>query len=538
MDRSPYGYSDLEWISDLFLPFGFVTIGQDMRGTKLSEGTFSIWHSDADDSQDLGDWVVQQEWSDGNVNTFGASADGLAAFTTLTNRPQWLRNMYFIWTSSLGKEVIFPNGAYLEALADMWIRSTVGGQVAEDSLRVVKENEDLNGVWWEAVEMTSEYYGEVKGRSGFWAGWYDIFLIGNIAAFTGFDTSSHPDWIGQSRIVIDPCGHCQDAAQFFKPHLIQGRTLLGLMQAFEVFGVKPLKRTGVKKVTFYVMSSNDEVGQKAGLYWTTLDAFPTPTMVKFYAHADGTATTTAPAAGEGAQSTSYVFDPAKPTPTVGGNNLAISCGPMDQTEVDKRSDILLFTTPIFRDEFPMTGPLFADIFVGSSAVDTDFMVKIEDIYPTGEARLLQDSAIRMRWREGGNTSVKMEVGGVYPAHLTLWNTSYVVAPGHRLRFAISSSNWPRFSVNFNNGHLLGECSGPQIVATNTFYHSAQYPSSISLPAVSKEDLPPYNYIQIEEAFPQVDFKKIMQDHPDLMEKLAGLHHFPGPDGKVATHSKK
>lgn len=73
-----------------------------MRGTKLSEGNFTIWHQDADDSQDLGNWIVQQPWSNGKVFSLGASADGLAAFTTVHNNPDWLQAQYFIWTSSIG----------------------------------------------------------------------------------------------------------------------------------------------------------------------------------------------------------------------------------------------------------------------------------------------------------------------------------------------------------------------------------------------------------------------------------------------------
>lgn len=81
VDRSPYGYTHLELMIDLFLPYGFMTVGQDMRGTPKSEGNFTIWHSDANDSQDLGDWIIQQEWSNGKIFSFGASADGLASFT-------------------------------------------------------------------------------------------------------------------------------------------------------------------------------------------------------------------------------------------------------------------------------------------------------------------------------------------------------------------------------------------------------------------------------------------------------------------------
>jgi predicted acyl esterase len=108
IDRSPYGYTDLEWIPDIFLPGGFVTIGQDMRGTKLSEGNFTIWHQDADDSEDLGNWIVQQPWSNGKVYSFGASADGLAAFTTVNKDTTWLQAQYFIWSSSIGYDVFYP----------------------------------------------------------------------------------------------------------------------------------------------------------------------------------------------------------------------------------------------------------------------------------------------------------------------------------------------------------------------------------------------------------------------------------------------
>lgn len=84
------------------MPFGFVAVGQDMRGTELSEGNFTIWHSDADDSFDLGEWIVKQDWSNGKIFSFGASADGLAAFTTNYYSPDWLQAQYYVWSSSLG----------------------------------------------------------------------------------------------------------------------------------------------------------------------------------------------------------------------------------------------------------------------------------------------------------------------------------------------------------------------------------------------------------------------------------------------------
>eukprot|EP01031_Cornospumella_fuschlensis_P037876 gene37876-46010_t len=227
MDRSPYGSTGLELINDIFLPFGFITVGQDMRGTSQSEGNFTIWHSDADDSFDAGNWLTAQPYSNGKIFTFGASADGLAAFRTPENQPSWLKASYFIWSSSIAYDLIFPRGAYLSALADMWIRSTVPDQ-ADECLYTIAENEAKTS-WWDPLELTGKYY-KVDAPSAFWAGWYDIFLLGNLAAYDGYNTQSNTDVRYTSQILIDPLGHCQGAAGYFKEDLIAGRTLLGLGQ--------------------------------------------------------------------------------------------------------------------------------------------------------------------------------------------------------------------------------------------------------------------------------------------------------------------
>lgn len=128
----------------------------------------------------------------------------------------------------------------------------------------------------------------------------------------------------------------------------------------------------MKNVTFYVMSSNDEAGLSTANYWTSMEVFPTPVMTRYYLHGDGTASTSTPTDGELAHS-GYVNDPADPVPSAGGSNLHPPCGPVDQQDIDQRSDVLVFKTPVQENALFMTGPLFADLFVGSDAVDTDFM---------------------------------------------------------------------------------------------------------------------------------------------------------------------
>jgi putative CocE/NonD family hydrolase len=366
----------------------------------------------------------------------------------------------------------------------------------------------------------------VNFPNAFWAGWYDLFLLGTLQAFDGYNTRSNPAVHGLTKMTIDPLGHCLDFSDFWTENVIQGRTGLVLAQLFEVYGIFPVQRAGIKNVTFYVMSSNDDAGKQAGQYWTSLDKFPTPKMTDYFLHADKSASTVAPADSE-TLSTSYQFDPSNPVPTFGGNNLphsiggTIPCGPMDQTPADIRSDVLAFNTPIFTEELPLTGPLFATLYVSSDVIDTDFMVKISDVYPTGESRIIQDNAIRMRWRDNTLDAKFMEKGQVYKIEVNIWNTSYIVAPGHALRFTVTSSNYPRFSINPNNGLLLADSRypGENVTAINTLYHSAQYPSKFTLPIVNKRQLPEVKVLkEVQTMYPHLtdDFLKSNAKHIETL----------------------
>lgn len=122
------------------------------------------------------------------------------------------------------------------------------------------------------------------------------------------------------------------------------------------------------------MSSNDDAGRQAGQFWTTVEEFPKPKMTKFFFHADGSVSKTAPTEQE--SSTSFTFDPLNPQTTKGGNNLFSDapCGPLDQQEIDTREDVIVFQTPVLTEELVLTGPINGYLSVSSSAIDTDIMV--------------------------------------------------------------------------------------------------------------------------------------------------------------------
>lgn len=527
VDRSPYGYTDMEWIPDLMVPFGYVAVGQDMRGTEKSEGNFTMWQSDANDSRDLGDWIIQQPWSNGKIMTLGASADGIGSLQTPKTSPSWLTAQYIIWATPRMYDILFPFGTYKQKTAEDWLMGVTmpNPDVVYDNIETVHENE-AHTDYWAGMEVSDEQYGLVNFPNAHWGGWYDLFQLGTMQVFDGYNTKSAPNVRYTSKLTIDACGHCLEAGQYFNQNAVLGRTALVLAQMLEVYGIRPVTRTQVQNITFYVMSSNDSAGNEVGNYWTSLETWPAWKATDYYLNPDGTLSL----AQNGDTATSYTFDPADPVPTMGGNNLpdsiggSIPCGPMDQAEVDQRADVLKFQTHVLEDELALTGPIMATLYVSSDAIDTDFTVKVSDVYPTGEVRILQDNAVRMRWRENTLTPVYMTKGEVYKVELNLWNTSYVVAPGHALRVSVSSSNFPRFSVNPNNGILLADPAypGANITATNTLYQSAAYPSKVTLPVIphKKVQLPEVHVLkEVETAYPHMT-EQYVRDHVKAVDALA------------------
>ncbi len=514
IDRSPYGYGDMEWITLLGLPFDYVGIGQDIRGTEKSYGNYSMWTTEENDSRDLGDWIVSQPWSDGRVFTVGASADGLASLQTPKSNPPWLKGQYLIWCPSNVYSILLPNGAYKQKTTEDWL-TDLGipndPWTLDENIQLVHENE-MHTDYWAQVEVSDEQFGLINFPSAFYAGWYDLFKEGTIKAWEGYNTKSNPAVRGQSLLFIDPCGHCLEAGEYFPQHTVEGRSAVVLAQMLEVFGIRPVKRA-IKQVTFYVMSSTDEAGLAAANYWTTLDAFPETKPTDFFLNGDGTLG----AQVDSEASSAYKVDPSNPIPTLGGNNLpdsiggSIPCGPLDQSPIDSRSDVLTFDTAVYTEELVMTGSMTAELYVSSDAIDTDFMVRISDVYndEAGTVRLLADNAVRMRWRENNLEPMYLESGTVYKITVELWNISYVMAPGHQLRVAVQSSNFPRFSVNQQSGILLADPAYPgvNVTATNTLFHSAQYPSKVSLPLLTQPKevaLPMTNLVHNTlEAYPQI-----------------------------------
>jgi putative CocE/NonD family hydrolase len=226
----------------------------------------------------------------------------------------------------------------------------------------------------------------------------------------------------------------------------------------------------------------------------------------YYLHGDGSLRDEAPEADD--ESTSYVFDPDDPVPTIGGcvqdplggEKGILNGGGFDQrgrtdlvacrdtARLETRPDVLVFRTPPLAEDVEITGPIKVQLWVSSSARDTDFTAKLIDEYPPsndypdGFALNLCDSIVRMRYRNRRRTADLIEPNEVYELTIEPQPSSNRFRAGHRIRLDISSSNYPQFDVNPNTGGPLGFSLG-NLQAVNTLHHDASRPSHVVLPVV-------------------------------------------------------
>jgi putative CocE/NonD family hydrolase len=179
----------------------------------------------------------------------------------------------------------------------------------------------------------------------------------------------------------------------------------------------------------------------------------------------------------------FVYDPNDPVPTAGGCNL-VGCpsGPRDQSRVEKRNDVLVYTSNELDTELEITGPVKVILYAASSAKDTDWTAKLVDVHPDGRAFNLCDGIIRARYRDSRENPSLIRPDKIYRYEIDLWVTSNVFLPGHKIRVEISSSNFPRFDRNLNTGEPFG--TGTTLIkATQKIYHDKENPSHILLPVI-------------------------------------------------------
>ncbi|MDA8343896.1 MAG: CocE/NonD family hydrolase [Thermaerobacter sp.] len=507
--RTPYvkasaRYRDrgLHWARD-----GYAFLAVDVRGRGDSEGDFIPYRRDGEDGYDAIEWAGAQGFCTGAVATTGASYSGRVQWLTARLRPPHLKAMI---------AMVSPSDTFVETPTGVpspmdicWYHMTSGRTMQDtqapdwmriyDHLPLLTMDEALGRdlpLWREALSHQSldEYWQSLSYQDRFGeidvpvlhiSGWYDDEQIGTPLNFLGMQRGARSEAARQDqRLLMGPWGHHVNGGtrlgevEFGEDALID---LHGLERRFLDRHLRGLADSGEAPVRIFTMGANA---------WRDLPSWPPQGMrqVPYYLHSQGAANSRL---GDGALSPEppgdepadgFRYDPARPVPFITEPTSIQIGGPDDYAAVERRDDVLCYTTPLLEEPLELTGPISLLLYAQSSAPDTDFTAKLVDVWPNGFCQRVCDGMVRLRYRDGFRSPKLAEPGELLELTIDLWNTSLVVGKGHAIRLEVSSSAFPKFPRNLNTGEDLAT-SGSMAAADQAIFHDHRRPSQLLLPVV-------------------------------------------------------
>ncbi|WP_378731212.1 CocE/NonD family hydrolase [Nocardia brasiliensis] len=532
----PSRYQTPDW----FASHCYLVVIQDIRGIGKSDGTFTEFDNDLKDGYDSVEWAAQLPGTNGKVGMYGSSYIGATQWLAAVETPPHLTTIVPANTSSDYYDGwTYEGGQFRLGFVEPWAVSTIGLAAAEhrrDTAAVEQIREAMQNAtawmnfrpykdfpplqpnnpavapWyfdWIRNSTYNDYWKKWSIRERYpnvkvpvldMQGWYDSFLAGGIENFTGMvDKGGTPEARQNQRLVIGPWDHLGwgRPTSTIAPELDQlgpvGNSPINeLMLAWYDHFLKGVDNgvSGQPRVDYYVMGANR---------WKSAPSWPLPqTQWKtYYFSGDGenggagrTGKLVEQAPTGPAEPDRYRYDPTDPAPSVGGH----SCcgvgtgpqGPFDQAAVEQRTDVLTYDTEPLGTDTELTGPITVKLWAASTAVDTDFVARLEVLAPDGSAINLNNGILRTAFRDSLSNPTPIVPGQPYQFTIKIWPTSYQFKAGDRIRIALSSSDYPQYAPNPNTGEPFGESTRTEI-ATQSIYKDPEHPSSVTVPIIPAGD---------------------------------------------------
>jgi len=460
---------------------GYAVVAQDTRGRFASEGANLPFHLDVMDGKETVKWIARQPWCNGRIGTWGGSAGAITQFQMAVGGTDQVSAQYLIVGAPNLYDVVYVGGVFRKSLIEDWLSGT---QFATNALGIW-ESHPTYDAYWEARDA-SPYYAAISTPAVHVGGYWDIFAQATIDGFVGYQTQGGEGARGRQKLLLGPWSHAVLQEKVGELTFPNGKTPPGQLADHWRWFDHWLhdQDNGVGEdpaVTYYVLG--DTANPDApGNEWRTADRWPPMDTVptRYHLRADRSLSTAAP--GDDPP-LAYTYDPQNPAPTIGGIQLTLPAGPMDQSRVESREDVLVFTSETLTAPLEVIGRVRAHLWIASDAPDTDFFVRLCDVYPDGRSFNLCEGMLRTRFRNGFDREVMLEPGEIVPLDIDVWSTGVILAPDHRLRVHVTSSSVPGFDPNPNTGEAFRSSDRTQ-VARNTVYVDAQRPSHIVLPVVA------------------------------------------------------
>jgi uncharacterized protein len=457
------------------LQAGFAIVTQDVRGKGQSTGIFGDVNQEIYDGYDTIEWISRQPWSNGCVGMLGGSYQGIVQWKAALAKPphlcaiaptvagwdEYLDRYYsrggalklghrMSWLASNERQSGFRSPPFEQYTKHLPI-NTMDQFAAGQSLslwRTILEHPTYDAFWKRL--STKQRIAEVRVPTLITGGWYDNYAESDLEAFSTLQKQGV-----KTRAIMGPWSH--DISYRYPGDPFGPKTMIGLRrEQIAFFKQHLLQEVGADAsapLQYFLMGANE---------WRQSSSWPPPEakLYFFYLTTAGALQEKTPEKGSEKDSemgsAKFVYDPAKPVPTIGGN---ICCdakiwapGPLDQSWLRQRSDVLRFATARFSKPLTLVGPIKAELVVATSAIDTDFTVKLMDVAPDGSSRIISDGIQRLSLREGLEHKVVYKPNSKVELQISAGVTAWQFPVGHRLQLDVSSSNFPKFDRNLNSDH--------------------------------------------------------------------------------------
>lgn len=483
--RSPYPRAAGAGETKKYLPHGYAVVIQSVRGTDGSQGVFSGFLDDGwgknKDGVDTVQWLLAQPWCNGKIGGVGYSAPGnTQSLLSAATRDLACQSIEAAATDFYF-DLAYPGGVWRREQNDAWL-----GLFGEDGkkARELMRSHPTYDEFWKKLDVAGRAR-RVNAPGLFVGSWFDIFRDGTLRGYSARQTKGAGTARGKQMLIMKPTAHGdfpKDMAFSFPENVFDLKVSEQRLNLFD-YWLKGDRSalSGTPRVWYYTIGDDGDP-DAPGMEWRSATRWPPfpPKQAAWYLA--GHNLVNAPLDGNEVVR-AFRYDPADPCPTVGGANLTIPAGPLDQRPVSGRPDVLSFAGPALAEPLEVTGAAHVRLFVSTDAPDTDFVAKLVDIYPSGDDReiLVMDAIRRLKFRKGFAKPAKpMTPGRVVEVSFELGTTSWIFNKGHRIGLQITSSNYPRFEKNPNTGDDFPD-EGKLRVANNRVHMSREYDSALMLP---------------------------------------------------------
>jgi len=524
--RTPYGVQrdGVHEVMTRFAQNGYAVVVQDVRGRYESEGKWEPFRDEAKDGYETIEWAAVQPFSNGKVATQGGSYVGHNQWAAASLNPPHLiagfpslasTNIYANWLTMGGafrlsfnygwgvvrmpNRIMLPQYWHTEKYMPEDLKyENILMHLPLNNADMVNEGSPVQHYRdWLEHESYDKYWKEISDEERFskvtvpmhtLGGWFDIFIMGTINGYVGMKNhGATAEARNGARMIIGPWGH--GPTQSFGGMDFTPDAYIDMFDTqlrFYDFYLKGIKN-GLdleKPVQLFYMGANK---------WRGESDWPVPGTVyrELFLNSEGSANsirgngTLSFSKPENSGSDVFHYDPLNPVPTTGGNNCCGTptiAGPADQRALERREDILVYTSEFLDEAVTIAGPVKMKLFAATDGKDTDWMVKLIDVFPDGFSMPVSEGILRARFRNGLDKMKLLTPDQVYEYDIELTGTANVFLPGHRIRIDITSSNFPQFDRNPNTGAPLGSSAEVRI-AKQTIYHGGTKLSHILLPIV-------------------------------------------------------